>query len=120
MIPRGEAEFRRCLWEESPMTRGVGSDDTEEMETEAPRELEMDKETSVVETPEDRDVPEEPEVWDSGSERGDWDSEHDEGEEGQGPGDEERMKTTGVQGRPEPPAKLPSSISPRLCDILAR
>ena len=47
------------------------------METETPRELEVDKETIVVETLEDRDVPEELEAWESGSERGDCDSEHD-------------------------------------------
>ena len=49
----------------------------------------------MVETPEDVDVPEEPEACDSGSERGDdLESEPDEAdEEGQDPGDEERMKT---------------------------
>ena len=63
------------------------------METDTPRELEKDKETSLVETPENRDVPEEPESWDSGSERGDRESKPDEEEEGQDPGDEERMNT---------------------------
>ena len=62
----------------SPETREEGSDDTEEMETDATRELRQDKEASAVETTEDRDVPEEPEAWDSGSERGDWDPEPDE------------------------------------------
>ena len=67
-------------------------------------------------------MPEEPEAWDSGSERGeDLEFEPDEDEEGvQDPGDEERMKTRGGHTRPEPPVPLPSSISPRLRDILAR
>ena len=87
------------------------------METEPPVESEMDKIASAVETPEDVDVQEEPDALDSGSERGDyWESEPDEDEEG----DEERMSTRGGHVRPEPPLTLPSSISPRLRDILAR
>ena len=62
-------------------------------------------------------MPEEPEAWDSGSERGDdWEPEPGEDEEL----DEERMKTRRGHVRPEPPLTLPSSISPRLRDILAR
>ena len=73
IIPRGEAEFRRHLESGgSPDTLEEGSDDTEVMETEPPGEPEIDKRTSMVETPEDVDVPEEPETWDSGSERGDY------------------------------------------------
>ena len=41
-------------------------------------------------------------------------------EEWQDPGDEERMKTRVGHTRPEPPVALPSSISPRLRNILAR
>ena len=69
------------------------------------------------------DVPEEPEAWESGSERGD-DLEFEpdaEAEEARSdPGDEERLKTRGGHTRPEPTGVLPSSISPRLRDILAR
>ena len=87
------------------------------METEPPGESERDKRASTVETPEDVDVPEEPEAWDSGSERGDdGEPEPDEDEER----DEERMNTRGWHVRPEPPLTLPSSISQRLRDILAR
>ena len=91
------------------------------METDTPRELGVDKESSAVETSEDRDVPEEPEACDSGSERGDWDAELDEEEEDwHEPGDEERTKARGGHVCPEPQVTLPSSISPRLRDILAR
>ena len=67
-------------------------------------------------------MPEEPEAWDSGSERGDdLKFEPDEDEEvGSDPGDEERLKTRGGHTRPEPSVALPSSISPRLRDTLAR
>ena len=72
IIPRGEAQFRRYLRDESSTeAREEGSDDTEVMETEPPGEPDVDKRTSTVETPEDMDVPEEPEAWDSGSKRGD-------------------------------------------------
>ena len=64
IIPRGEAEFRRSLRAESPGTREEWSDETEEMDTDTPRELEGDNETSAVEITEDRDVQEEPEAWD--------------------------------------------------------
>ena len=118
IIPRGEVEFRRHLrGGSSTEVREEESDETEVMETEPPGEPERDKRTSTVETPEDCDVPEEPEAWDSGSERGDdWEPEPDEDEEG----DEERTKTRRGHVRPEPPVTLPSSISPRLRDILAR
>ena len=76
-----------------------------------------------METAEDVDVPEEPEAWDSGSERGDdleFEPDKEDEEERSDPGDEERLKTMGGNTRPEPPVALPSSISPRLRDILAR
>ena len=67
-------------------------------------------------------MPEEPEAWDSGSERG-YDLEFEPDEEDEearsDPGDEERLKTRGGHTRPEPTVALPSSISPRLRDILA-
>ena len=68
------------------------------METEPPGEPDSDKRTSTVETAEDVDVPEEPEAWDSEFERGDdLEPEPDEDEEeGQDPGDEERIKTRGA------------------------
>ena len=121
IIPRGEAEFRQHLREGSiSETREERSDDTDVMETE-PGEPERDKRASAVETPEDVDVPEEPEAW-YWSERGDdLEFEPDEDEEGaQDPGDEERMKIRGGHTRPEPAVTLPTSISPRLRDILAR
>ena len=92
------------------------------METEPPGEPDRDKRVSTAETPEDVDVPEEPEAWDSGSERSDdLEFEPDEDEEGgQDPGDDEMMKTRGGHTRHEPTVTLPTSISPRLCDILAR
>ena len=67
------------------------------METEPPGEPERNKGASTMEAPEDVNVPEEPDVWDSWSERGDdleFEPDEDE-EEGQDPGDEERMKTRG-------------------------
>ena len=124
MIPRGEAEFRRHLRDRGVAeTRGEGSDETEVMETGPPGEPDRGKSAGVADTEEDVDVPEEPEAWDSGSERGDdMDFEPDEEaeEERSDPGDEERLKTRGGHTRPEPPVALPSSISPRLRDILAR
>ena len=104
-------------------TREEGSDETEVMETEPPGELDRDKRASTAETAEDVDVPEEPEAWDSGSERGD-DLEFEPDEEAEearsDPGDEERLQTIGGHTLPEPTVALPSSISPRLRDILAR
>ena len=99
------------------------SDDTEVMETEPPVETDGDKKVSTVETPEVVDVPEEPEAWDSGSERGDdleFEPDEEDEEARSDPGDEERLKTRGGHTRPEPTMALPSSISPRLRDILAR
>ena len=124
IIPRGEAEFRRHLRDGAGAeTREEGSDWTEVMETEPPGEPDGGESARAVETAEDVDVPEEPEAWDSGSERGD-DLEFEPDEEVEevrsDPGDEERLKTRGGHTRPEPPVALPSSISPRLRDILAR
>ena len=93
------------------------------METEPPGEPDRGKSARAVETVEDVDVPEEPEAWDSGSERGDdmeFEPDEEAEEERSDPGDEERLKTRGGHTRPEPPVALPSSISPRLRDILAR
>ena len=93
------------------------------METEPLGEPDRDKSSRVVETAEDVDVPEEPETWDSGSERGDdmeFEPDEEAEEERSDPGDEERLKTRGGHTRPEPAVALPSSISPRLRDILAR
>ena len=58
-----------------------------------------------------------------GSERGDdleFEPDEEDEEARSDPGDEERLKTRGGHTRPEPPVALPSSISPRLRDILAR
>ena len=129
VIPRGEAEFRRHLRDgrgrDGGMleTREEGSDETEVMETEPPGEPDRGKSSRAVETAEDVDVPEEPEAWDSGSERGDdmeFEPDEEAEEERSDPGDEERLKTRGGYTRPEPTVALPSSISPRLRDILAR
>ena len=104
-------------------TREEGSDEMEVMETEPPGELDTDKRASAAETAEDVDVPEEPEAWDSGSERGD-DLEFEPDEEAEearsDQGDEWSLKTRGWHTRPEPTVALPSSISPRLRDILSR
>ena len=93
------------------------------METEPPGEPDRGKSARAVETAEDVDVPEEPEAWDSGSERGDdleFEPDEEDEEARSDPGDEERLKTRGGHTQPEPAVVLPSSISPRLRDILAR
>ena len=124
VIPRGETEFRRHLQDGGlAETREEGSDETEVMETEPPGEPDRDKSAGAVETAEDVDVPEEPEAWDSWSKRGDdldFEPNEEDEEARSDPGDEERLKTRGWHTRPEPPVTLPSSISPRLRDILAR
>ena len=124
VIPRGEAEFRRHLRDGGVAeTREEGSDETEVMETEPPGEPDRGKSARAVETVEDVDVPEEPDAWDSGSERGDaleFEPDEEADEARSDPGDEERLKTRGGHTRPEPTVALPSSISPRLRDILSR
>ena len=89
-------------------------------ENQVPMELDEDErvgeEASEAETPEDRDVPGEPKTWDSGSEWGEGDTEPEE-EEDRYPENEERLKSRRGHA---PPVALPSSISPRLRDTLAR